>query len=163
MADIEDMLLGDDEENPGTPDNAAFAKMRKELKALQREADELRAFKAQAEQKAREGELANVFQQIGLKPRHAKFYPADAETTPEAIQQWAISEEFITVDAEAGGQETTVSVTSPQAGFTPTILTEGATPAMKRYTREEFEQIMRENPERGRALAEAGKVKWNNL
>lgn len=158
MPDIEEMLLGDDEDETTEPKNADWARQRKELKAAQKELEELRAFKAQAEQDRRKDAVAEVFRSIGLKPKHAKFYPTEGDTTEEAIRIWAISEELL----EDTGDEMPTPASGSPSGFTPTVLSEGTTPGVKRYTREEFEQIFRENPEKGRALLEAGRVKWNN-
>jgi len=163
MPDIEDMLLGDDDDSPKSEpesrEKAAFAQMRKELKALKTEAEELRAFKAQAEQQNRQAAVADVFTQIGLKPKHAKFYPTDGDTSAEAVRVWAIAEELLEVE-EGEEQAPPPHLTE---GFTPTVIADGATPAAKRWTREEFEAGMRVNPDLWGARASAGKVKWNNL
>jgi len=160
MPSVEEMLLGDDEENTDERGNPnAQARIDREKARMQKELEELRAFKAEAEQRQRVDAVAQVFRNIGLKPKHAKFYPTDGDATEEAIRIWAISEELL----EDVGEEAEPMTSTGQSGFTPTVITEATTPAGKRYTREEFEEIMRENPERGRALAEAGKVRWNNL
>jgi len=48
-------------------------------------------------------------------------------------------------------------------GYTPTAIgNEGHVPTARTYTRAEMEEIAKENPARARALAEAGRIRWNN-
>ena len=88
-----------------------------------------------------------------MSPRAAKLWATlnpDAEVTPEAVKSFA-QEYSIGPEPE------------PNRGFTPTVIAgERTIPAAKTYTRAEMEEIARVNPARARALADSGRVKWNN-
>jgi len=157
--DIDELL--DDDEDETEPeqkprDNAAFAKMRKDLKAAEKRASEAEAKATELESRSRHQEVAGALAALGLKQKWAKFFPADTEVTPEAIRSWAVSEEFL---AAEGNEEPAPEETK---GFTPTVISDGITPAARQFTRQEFEAGMRENPVKWQALAETGRVKWNN-
>lgn len=169
MTDRIDDLLGDDEDEPqsdskpaASKDNAAFAQMRKELRDLKKEADELRAFRVDREKADRETAISGVFTEVGLNPKHAKLFTAlnpEGDATPELVAKFATEYGLVTNEGEGFEMP---QPASEHRGFTPTVVEGGSTPAGKTYNREEFDQIMRENPVRGRQLAEAGKVHWNN-
>jgi hypothetical protein len=121
-------------------------------KVDQREVEELRAFKTQADAERRENAIADVFKEAGVSPRAAKLWASlnpDAEATPEAVKAFA-QEYSIGPEPE------------PNRGFTPTVIESGQPPAAKTFTRKELEDIARINPQRARALAESGRVRWNN-
>ena len=158
MADMEDILLGDEENPEPEPepkrDAAAFAQMRRELKAMKQEAEELRAFKAQAEQQARTATVADVFKEVGLKPKHAKFYPTEGDVSPDAIKAWAVEEAFLEVEE---GEE----VPAPpkqETGFTPTVIGEGTPLGAKTYSFEEFEQLLQADPTKATRVWKTGLV-----
>lgn len=157
MSEIDiNSLLDDDEEEPGTGstrDNAAFAKMRKELKAAQKELEELRSLKAQVETERRRAEVSKTFEAVGLKPKHATFYPADAEPTPEAVKAWALEHELLSVE-----EGTEVETPQPSTGFTPTVIPEGRPIGARTYSVQEWKQLAREDPQAAARAHAEGRV-----
>jgi len=155
--DMSTSFLDDDEDEESTTENksaSAFAQMRKELKASKKELEELRVFKVEQEKVQRVTSVAEAFKGVGLNPKHAKFYPADSEPTPEAIKEWALAEDFI--KAEEGEAE--APPPPEEAGFTPTVVSGGATPGAKVYTAEEFDQLMLTDPTKAMQVYKAGRV-----
>lgn len=150
-----DDLLGDGEETPEQPDgkaNAAFAQQRKELAALKKEAEELRAFRAQTESKARSTSVADTLKELGVPAGRAKFYPDEAETTPEAIRAWAIEEEFLAAEGEPVAE-----------GYKPTVIPDSTPLGSKVLSHEEFAELMKQDQNRAFALYQAGRVKLDKL
>jgi len=152
-----DALLDDEEEsdNENKRDNAAFAKMRKELKEAQKRAEAAEASAAEFAAKERTTVLTETFGSMGLNPKHAKFYPTEAEPTADAVKQWAVTEGFIQVEegeqVERPKQE--------EAGFTPTVIQDARMIGTKVYDVQEFEQLARMDPKRAAEVYKAGRVK----
>lgn len=154
MSDYDD-LLDDDEDDkpePKAKDNAAFAQMRKELKDLKKEADELRAFREEREKADRALAISEVFKEVGLNPKHAKFYQGD-EATPDAIKAWAVAEDFLQVN-----EDEAPAPAPEQRGFTPTVINEGQALGTKVYTFEEYEELRKSDPQRAQKAREANRV-----
>jgi len=154
-------LSDDDEEE--TPERAQessviqqFRKrekdLKKALKDAKAEAEALRPFKEEAQT----SKLREAFTQAGLAPRHADLFRKvnpDTEPTAEAIKSFA--EEYSLAPPAPVEEETQPKVPSfepPPSGQAPTGT----------YTQKEFEEVMRVDPAKGRALAAAGRVRWNN-
>lgn len=155
MPDLDDLLQDDEEDTqpePRSKDNAAFAQMRKEKKQLEKEVEELRAFRVEAEKAQRGATLSEVATQIGLNPKHAKFYPTDAETTAEALKAWAVAEDFIQV--EEGEQE----APAPREGFTPTVVSEGQPISSKTYSYEDWRKLLASDQDKAMQLWNSGRV-----
>ncbi len=99
----------------------------------------------------RQSEVAEQFEKQGFTRKLAKLYRAlnpDGEATPEDVKAFAAEYEVMPTRA---------------VGYTPTTVSnEGRVPAAKTYTRAEMEEIAKQTPLRARALAEAGRIKWNN-
>jgi hypothetical protein len=117
-----------------------------------KELEDLRTYKAETETAKREEAIAAAFSEAGLSTKAAKLYAAlnpEGEATAESVSAFA---------SEYGIGPEAVKPT----GFTPTVIPGGRTPAAKTYTRKEMEDIARVNPARARALADSGRVKWNN-
>jgi hypothetical protein len=158
----EDIFTVDDEDNSNTDDdakrNSEFARMRKELKdlkAIAKEAEELRTFKAEREQADKTTGVSTIVQELGLPPEWGKFYPGD-EVTPDAIKQWAIAEKFLQVDQES---ESAPPPPAPTTGFTPTVI-EGTQPVgTKTYSVEEFMELQKVDPRKAEAVYKAGRLK----
>ena len=116
-----------------------------------KEVEELRGFKQQTEPENREAAVADAFTAAGLSPKAARLFIAlnpGVDPTPELVKRFA-------GDYDLGPPP-------DRSGYTPTVISGGHVPAAKTFTRAEFEDIMRENPARGRALAESGRVRWSN-
>ena len=155
MADIED-LLGEDEHEPQDKRDTAFAQMRKELTALKKEAEELRTFRAEAEKDQRTATVSEAFKALGLKPKHAEFYPADAPAEPEAIKAWAVDKELVVL--EDGDEEPETPAPTPTSGFTPTSIGESAPLGSRRYSFEEWDGLLRSDPEKAMKAWNSGRV-----
>ena len=116
------------------------------------ELEELREFKAVALEAQREGEISDAFERAGYFAKLGKLYRAlnpDDEATPEDVKAFAAEYEVMP---------------TRQVGWSPTVLaSESHAPTAKTYTRAEMEEIARDNPARAQALAEVGRVMWNNL
>lgn len=99
----------------------------------------------------REAEIADAFEKAGYTGKLAKLWAAlnpEGEATAEDMKAFA---------AEYG-----VTPARPE-GYTPTIIgSEASAMPAKTYTRAEMEEIARTNPARAQALAEQGRVVWNN-
>ena len=153
---MSDEPFDDDEEpeadQPAANREAAERRVARRDARIQKELEELRAYKAENEAANRKAQVKDVFQQAELNPRWADFYQGE-EATPEAVRAWAVQNELIQVEDEAP---------APTTGYTPTVIESGHVPAGKTYTRKEMEEIARDNPARARALADSGKVIWNN-
>ncbi len=155
--DMSDSFLDDNEdENTGTEDKSAsaFAAMRKELKASKKELEELRTFRAEQATLQRATAIQTVAKELGINPKHAGFYPIEQEPTPEAIKAWAIETDLLQV--EEG--EASEPPPSTETGFTPTVVSGGATPGAKVYTAEEFDQLMEVDPTKAMQVYKAGRV-----
>lgn len=85
----------------------------KELRALKDEAEALRTFKQEIEQRERTTSLKGVFESIGLSEAQTGLYPADAETSEDAVKTWASQFGLIA----GGGDESAGD--SGDKGFTP--------------------------------------------
>lgn len=165
MTDPLDALLGDDEDapeqQPDSKGNAAFAEMRKTNKQLQKELEELRAFKVEQDRVAREQSITSVFSEVGLNPKHAKLYSAlnpEGEATPETVAQFASEYGLVT---NAGDE---VEAPAPQPkGFTPTIVSEASIPGSKVLSHDEFVELMKTDPNKAFQLHQAGRVRLDSL
>ena len=114
------------------------------------EVEELRTYKAESETAKREALIAEAFKEAGVSPKAARLYSAlHPDGEPSTADIAAFSEEY-------GLQR------EKPTGYTPTLIQGGHTPVAKKYTRQEMEEIARDNPARARALAEAGRVQWSN-
>jgi hypothetical protein len=115
------------------------------------ELQDLREFKAAALQAQREGDIGDAFEKQGYTRKLGKLYAAlhpEGEATAEDVKAFAAEYEVMPTRA---------------VGYTPTTVSnEGRVPAAKTYTRAEMEEIAKQNPARARALAEAGRIRWNN-
>lgn len=165
MADIDDLL--DDEEGEASetpkesaPDQKAWSTMRRKLEKAQKEVEELRAFKTQTEAHQRTSQLSEAFSALGLKAKHAEFYPADADTGPEAIKAWAVDKELLMLE-EGQDEESPAVPKVESAGFTPTAIGEGAPLGSKRYSFEEWEELLASDPPRAMKVWNEGKVQRN--
>jgi hypothetical protein len=121
-------------------------------KVDEKELEELRAYRETTQAEKRQQAIASAFEEAGLPSKASRLFDAlnpDSEPTADAIK--AFSEEY------------GINPDPPKpTGFTPTVVQGSRTPAAKKYTRQEMEEIARDNPARARALAEAGRVQWSN-
>jgi len=151
-----DDLLEDEDETPETkPDNASAAKARidRQKAKLQKELDELKAWKVERERADRDQAVKAALEAVGVDMRSVNFYQELIAAEDPAAALPSLKQKYLGEEEEA--------TPAPQAGFTPTVFEEATPAAAKRLTRQEWEDVMRENPARATALAEAGKVKWN--
>lgn len=133
----------DEEEIEPTPEPAP--------EPVNAELEDLREFKAVALAAQREGDIGDAFEKAGYTRKLAALYialhPGD-EATAE--------------DVKAFADEYEVTPTRP-VGYTPrAISSEPTVTPARTYSRAEMEEIAKQNPARARALADAGRVRWNN-
>lgn len=152
MADMDD-LYGDEDDKAMEKDEHAFAEQRKQIKQLNKELEELRAFKEAADKEARKASTAEAFKGLGLNPKHATFYTGDDIST-DAIKTWAMENELLTSE----GEPDEATPPAPEAGFTPTVISGGTAIGSKVYTAEEFEALARKDPAKAMDASKAGKV-----
>jgi hypothetical protein len=149
-------LPDDDEETPAQkPRNneaAALRKMEKDMKALSTELEELRTFKVEREKQDRGNAVTSAFQELGLNPKHAKFYSGEGDVTVDAIKAWAVAEDFLTVSEDEAAPE------APQPGFTPTVIEGSQAPGSKIYEFDEWMKLSQSDPTRAQQLWKAGRV-----
>jgi hypothetical protein len=159
MAEIDEFLAGledDEEQEQQKPEvdpkrlGYALRQEQKEKKAMAKKLAELEAFQAGvlAEKKT------SVLKTAGLNDFHSEAFSKFYED---------VNDENLAAYKARAGLEAAPTESAPApapTGFSPTS---GGEPlGAKVYTQKEFEDIMRENPAVGRALAEAGKVRLNN-
>ena len=144
MEDLDDPFDLEDEDEEPEPDPAA--------QAAAKELETLRSYKAHTETAAREAAVISAFKEAGLNTRAAKLYGVlhpEGDPTAESVKEFA--------------SDYSIGPEPDRSGYTPTVIQgERATPSAKTYSRSEMEVIARENPARARALADSGRVKWNN-
>ena len=167
MTDALSDLLDDDEDEQPEPkretgkDNAAFAQMRKDLKAAQKELEEARAFRVEREKADRETAITGVFSEVGLNPKHAKLFAIanpEGEATPELVAQFAAEYGLATNAGEA------VEAPAPtERGFTPTVINEGQALGSKVYTHDEFAELMKTDQNRAFKAYQDGRVKLDKI
>ena len=148
-----DDLLDDEEETPAPPDNASAAQTRldREKAKLKKEVEDLRGWKAEREKTDRAASVAETFKDIGLNPKHAKFYQAE-DASPEAIKAWAVEEDFLQLGE---GEQAPVA---PSTGFTPTVIPGGLPLGAKMYSPQEWAKASVEDPILGQRLLAEGRV-----
>jgi hypothetical protein len=132
------------EQEPSSPSNADWARMRKEKKALEKQLKEyetklpeLEQFKAQYDAEQRENSIKSVFQELELPANAVKFFKLEnpeGEVTKEAAVHWAVENGF--------AEESSFDNKRTDAGFTPSALGEGSIPGAKVYSRKEFEALL---------------------
>ena len=151
----------DSEREPEPKGNQVLKQVRDAAKRYEKENKTLRERLEKFEEEKRTSVLAAA----GLTERQTEvFLRANYEATPENIASFkkdvlGVPDEhlvsLVTTDSELlQGAAPNAQSFAPSAGGEP--------PGSKVYTQKEFEDIMRENPAVGRALWEAGKVKFNN-
>ena len=116
------------------------------------ELEELREFKQVALAAQREGEISDCSRRRATPASSAKLWSAlNPEGLPTAESLKAFASEY------------DLAPTRP-VGYTPTMIGNEATsmPTAKTYTRAEMEEIAKVNPARAQALAEQGRIVWNN-
>lgn len=128
-------------------------KLERELKTRDKEVEELRAFKADAERRAKQELLRQAISAVGLNEKHAELFTAarpDQEPTPEAVKAFAVEYGFIAnPGSDDEGEE------SGSFGPTPPS---GVPAHKKRYTSEEFDELYKSNPVEAIQAAEEGRV-----
>jgi hypothetical protein len=158
MAEYDELLaaLADGEEQEAPPaeqpkDTNAMKQVREALKRAKAAEAELRAERDElaAKFQARvEADTTAALQSAGLSPRQAEAYrKLYDEVTPENIG--AFKTEVLQQTSEA-----------EPASLIPLNIG-GGEASTKRYTRDEFESIMRSNPMQATQIADAGLVDWD--
>lgn len=83
--------------------------LRKQLREAHKERDELATQVASLSTQTRAAQLKEVFESKKLSPKLAKFFPADGEVTPEAVDAWVTENADVfgikAQDAEEAEQE----------------------------------------------------------
>lgn len=127
-------------------------KLEKEIKDRDKELEDLRSFKADAERRAKQELLRQAISAVGLNEKHAELFSAarpDQEPTPEAVKAFAVEYGFISGPAADEDEESGSFGPTPPSGV----------PAHKqRYTSEEFDQLYKTNPMEALRAAEEGRV-----
>lgn len=151
----------EDNEGEGTrsKDSAPFKQLRDHAKKLEREIkdrdkelEELRSFRAEAERRAKQELLRQAIAAVGLNEKHAELFTAarpDQEPTPDAVKAFAVEYGFI------AGEDTDEDEESGSFGPTPPS---GVPAHKKRYSSEEFDELYRSNPVEAIKAAEEGRV-----
>lgn len=131
-------------------------KLEKELAQTRKEADELKTWKAETESRSR----TQVLSAAGFNEKQAQaFLAMNQEVSSEAIQS------FKSEVLGQGEAPESASRNDTSSGFGPTDTSgeRSGTTAGGYVTRQEFEQIMRQNPAKGDELVRSGKVLFNNI
>lgn len=110
----------DDDDNDGIEDSNLVKQLRKQLKAKDTEIDGLRGQFNELATRDRQRTLTEALSAKGLNAKAARFYPADAGLTDDAIASW-ISENADIFGAAATGSGSTDETSAPSPG-------EGAAP-----------------------------------
>lgn len=127
-------------------------KLEKELKAAQKEAEELRQFKAQREAEERKTAIIGALREIGLPEKHVELFQAvrpDVEPTVDAVRSFA--EEYGLVRPSA--------TTESGSGFSPAPPS-GVPAGSKRYSSDEWWELYRSNPAEAMKAAAEGRVEF---
>ncbi len=143
----------DDQEGTVTPENDKFKQLRnhardleKARKASEKELEELRAFKADAEAKTRTAQVREIVASLGLPPKVGNLY--SGEPTPEGVADWVKEYgDVFGVVATSEVEET--------GSFTPTAT--GAPPSL-RYTYKQYRELLNSDPEKAIAAVQDGRV-----
>jgi len=135
---FDDDTVSDEGDKAPKEDNQSFAALRKAhnreekaRKALEKEVEELRAFKTGIVEVQKEAAITSVFSEVGLNPKHAELYKAvnkDVEVdsiTKDAVAAFAAEYQLIT----NSGEVAETPETEP-SGFTP-VTTGNAAPSTK--------------------------------
>jgi len=150
MSDEDPFALDDDveeaDENQVDDGNKSFADLRKaykrserQIKANEKELEDLRVFKQTVVTEQRKGAIETTFKEVGLSPKHALLFEKvspDVEVTPEVVQAFAAEYDLPTQAGEA--------VQAPEAqpqGFNP--VTTGTTPAAGMLTHDDVKGLIR--------------------
>ena len=143
----------DDSQQGGTGDNDQFAKLRqhardleKARKVAEKELEELRAFKAEADERERLNQTRELLRDMGLPPKVAGLYKG--ETTPEAVAAWV--KEY----GDVFGIQSTPQVEESGA-FSPTAI---GIPPTTTYTYEQYRQLLDTEPEKAAEAVQEGRV-----
>ncbi|HSE44950.1 MAG TPA: hypothetical protein VLA89_06440 [Gemmatimonadales bacterium] len=129
-------------------------KLEKELKDRDKELESLRDFKAQSEARARRDLLEASASKVGITQKQAELFQAvrpDEEPTPEAVKTFAIEYGFVDAGPAADEGE------GADGSFAPTPPA-GIPASKKRYSSEEFDQLLKVNPVEAMAAATEGRV-----
>lgn len=154
----DDIFSGDDaeDENPDQQSNAqqAQARLDREKAKLKKELEELRAFKAETEERGRQQSVAQTLKEIGLREEWAEFYKGE-ESTPDAVRQWAVDKKFLQPSEDEPAEPPAPAPT----GYTPTVIAEASVPGSKTYSMDEFNKMMNEGQaEKAMKLWSQGRV-----
>lgn len=147
--DLDDDDEADQESGKERTPNALAAAQRKLSKA-EKELEELRAYKAEQDSRNRSNSVEEALKGLGVPERRAKYYPADADVTADAVRAWAVEEEFISL----GENEAAPA----QSGFTPTVVPEGQSLGGRVWSAAEWRDLARTNPAEAQRLHAEGRV-----
>lgn len=160
MPDYDPDLIGEgNEEDIDSQRSGPFRQLRdyakkleKELKAIQKEAEELRQFKAQREAEERKAAIAAALKEVGLPEKHVELFQAvrpDAEPTVDAVRKFA--EEYGLVQPS--------EKTESGSSFSPAPPS-GVPAGSKRYSSDEWWELYRSNPAEALKAAAEGRVEF---
>lgn len=127
--------------------------LEKNLRTQEKELEELRSFKAEAERRAKQELLRQAVSAVGLNEKHAELFSAarpDVEPTPEAVKAFAVEYGFIAGPDRAEEDER-------EGSFQPTPPS-GVPAHKKRYTNVEWDDLYKSNPVEAIKAAEEGRV-----
>ncbi len=123
----------------------------KRAKAAEKEARELREFKESQESLLRETTVKEKFREAGLPENAAALYLRD-DTAPEDVTEWASQYGFT-----AGATQS--QTIAPPPGFTPTV---GTPPGPQAMSREEFDKLVKTDPQAAFSRATKQGVAWRH-
>lgn len=148
----------DDTQDADTTDqkrqNDEAAKLRKQLKESRealKELEELRTEKAERDAKIRLTDLGEVFAEMGLRQKFAKFYPADGATDAASVKAWAIEEEFLEPATEDVEEQKKLQPFRP-------LSVDGSSQVKGTYTKEEIVELAKTDPRAAQKAYEEGRV-----
>lgn len=117
----------------------AYKRSERQLKATEKELEDLRVFKQTVVAETRKGQIESTFKEVGLSPKHALLFEKvnpEAEVSAEVVQAFAAEYDLPT---QAGEQ---VEAPTPQPqGFNP--VTTGTTPAAGMLTHDDIMELVK--------------------
>lgn len=183
LPDLED----DETSTPADAENTNFKQLRdyarkleRDNKSLTREVDGLRTFKADTEAEKRAALMTQVFDDVGLNPKHGALFlklNPEGEVTADAVRTFAAEHELpvsdraeptpvpdagLPVEPFSDGSIRNLEPPRNEPGFAP-VQGEGSAGARFITDPEEASRLSHENPTEFARLYEAGRIKLERL
>jgi hypothetical protein len=151
----EDEAPQEQDSNPVKQLRTHANKLEKQLKAQEKELEDLRSFHTEQTAKQRDSQVTTVFNDLGLNPAHVKFWKLEnPDTEPEAnaVGKWAVENGFAQAEESA-----------PDTGsFTPTTV-EGTAVGNKRLSVTEWYELTASDPAAAQLAFQKGRVDFTGI